>query len=812
MPTLAEQLSHALADRYRIERELGAGGMATVYLAEDLKHHRKVAIKVLRPELSALLGAERFLREIELTAGLQHPNILPLFDSGAASHGSRVAGHETRDPQPATFLYYVMPFIAGESLRDKLAREGALPITTAIQLLREVADALAKAHQSGIVHRDIKPENILVSDGHAIVMDFGIAHAASGATSGGTGTALTALGMSVGTPAYMAPEQAAADPHIDARADLYAFGVVAYEMLTGRPPFTGGTAQQLIAAQMATPPEPVTRTRPAIPVALADVVMRCLAKHPADRPQSAGEVVAALDGLSQATAHRRPAWRLRVAAGAVLLAAAALLAWRLFGTGAGASPAALADHIAVLPFESLGGDSANAYLADGIATDLTAALARIPGLSVVPRSSAFAHRGRTAREAARTLGVPGIVEGTIGRVNGRLRVTVSLDDPAREAVLWSASYDQDESGIFSLHDSIATGIAGALDIALSPTTAQRLATPGTRNVEAHDLVLRSSYLAARADNETSAREAITLAERAIALDSTYAAAWSALAIAWYHMADDYVSPHEALPQMLPAARRAVALDPQSAESFALVGSFLTTYQQDCNGGTRELQTALALDSTNGQANIGTAWQLWGNGQTQAALAHVRRAVRFNPLAPDVLEPAAHISLGAGMAADAETYCERLHELDPGARCHVELLLARGSYQDAVREARALVAASPANVRGRMMLARALALAGDTASARSELAAIAVHARTHYVDEYLMAITTLALGQRTEALDWLDRGFQSDAVWMCLVGVDPRLRPLHGEKRFNALLRRLGLEGGSPGAARNSDETRSGGQS
>jgi serine/threonine-protein kinase len=793
-------LGVALADRYRIERELGAGGMATVYLAEDLKHRRKVAIKVLRPELSAVLGAERFLREIELTAGLQHPNILPLFDSGAA----RVEGREPRvarptlDSRPSTLLYYVMPFVQGESLRDKLAREGALPIGAATQLLREIADALAKAHQSGIVHRDIKPENILVSDGHAIVMDFGIAHAASGATiAGGTGTALTGLGMSVGTPAYMAPEQAAADPHIDARADLYALGVVAYEMLSGRPPFTGGTAQQLIAAQMATPPEPVTRARPAIPAALADVVMRCLAKHPADRPQSAGEVVAALDRLSWVTGPRRPAWGLRIAAGAVALVAVALLAWRLIGTGAGASPAAIADHIAVLPFEALGGDSANAYLADGIATDLTAALARIPGLSVVPRSSAFALRGRTARDAAKALGVPGIVEGTIGRVNGRLRVTVSLDDPAHEAVLWSASYDQDESSIFSLHDSIATGIAGALDIALSPTTARRLATPGTRNVAAHDLVLRSSYIAARADNEGAAREAVALAEQAIALDSTYAAAWSALAIAWYHMADDYVAPHEAVPHMLSAARRAVALDPQSAESFALVGSFLTTYQQDCNGGTRELQTALALDSTNGQANIGTAWQLWGNGQTDAALAYVHRAVRFNPLAPDVLEPAAQISLGAGMADEADTYCQRLRELDPGSRCHVELLLSRGAYRDAVREARALAAASPANIRYRMTFARALALSGDTASARPELAAIASYARTHYVDEYLMAITMLALGRRAEALDWLDRGFRSDAVWMCLVGVDPRFRQLRGEPRFDELRRRLGLGSGLP---------------
>ncbi|MGE5231559.1 MAG: serine/threonine-protein kinase, partial [Deltaproteobacteria bacterium] len=237
---MTDGLRAALADRYRIERELGQGGMATVWLAEDLRHRRQVAVKVLEPSLAQALGAERFLREIRIAAGLTHPHILPLLDSGEAGG----------------FLYYVMPYIAGESLRQKLAREGALPVAESARLLREIVDALAKAHRVGVIHRDIKPENVLLADGHALVTDFGVAKAVSDA--GGDGT-LTMAGMAVGTPAYMAPEQAAGDPHVDQRADLYAVGVVAYEMLTGRPPFTGATPQQVLAAHVTTPPDPVAK-------------------------------------------------------------------------------------------------------------------------------------------------------------------------------------------------------------------------------------------------------------------------------------------------------------------------------------------------------------------------------------------------------------------------------------------------------------------------------------------------------------------------------------------------------------------------
>ncbi|MEO8296158.1 MAG: protein kinase, partial [Gemmatimonadota bacterium] len=310
MSTIAEQLTKALADRYVIERELGAGGMATVYLAHDIKHDRKVAIKVLRPELAQVLGADRFIQEIRTIAHLQHPNILPLFDSGVIP-GQSASGHGS-----ATIPYYVMPFIEGESLHARIVREGKLPADQAMRIFREVADALSYAHRHGIVHRDIKPDNILLSESHAIVADFGVAKAVSASVTGGGG--LTTVGMVIGTPAYMAPEQAAGDPTLDHRADIYALGALGYEMLTGEEMFPGRTPQAVIAAHITEAPAPLARRVPTASPAFAALVMRCLEKDPAKRPQHAAEIIAPLDAISPVRASR-PRWMLWALAAAVMV-------------------------------------------------------------------------------------------------------------------------------------------------------------------------------------------------------------------------------------------------------------------------------------------------------------------------------------------------------------------------------------------------------------------------------------------------------------------------------------------------------------
>jgi serine/threonine-protein kinase len=357
---MADQLGRiaaALAEHYRVEREIGAGGMATVYLAEDLKHHRRVAVKVLRPDLAASLGPERFLREIEVAARLTHPHILPLLDSGEAGG----------------FLYYVMPFVEGQSLRARITRDRELPINEAVRLVRDVVDALAHAHAHGVVHRDIKPDNVLVADRHALVTDFGVAKAISEATGR---QQLTTAGVALGTPAYMAPEQAAADPHVDHRADIYAVGAMAYELMTGAPPFAGPTPQAVLAAHLTEAPEPVSRRRVSVPPPLESVIMRCLEKRPADRWQSAGELLDAIENVTTPTLGTTPAgtapvtavprqrrWIAGAAAGAAGLVALSVVLWRgrVAASEDGMAPAArpLGDRpwVIVAAFDGTGGDN-----------------------------------------------------------------------------------------------------------------------------------------------------------------------------------------------------------------------------------------------------------------------------------------------------------------------------------------------------------------------------------------------------------------------------------------------------------------------
>ncbi len=398
------RLSAALADRYRFERELGHGGMATVYLAEDLKHHRRVAVKVLRPELAASIGAERFLREIETTANLRHPHILPLYDSGDVADPGDSAGER--------FLFYVMPLVEGETLRARLDRERQLPIDEALRIAREVSDALSYAHARGVIHRDIKPENILLESGHAVVADFGIARAvgAAGADS------LTGTGITVGTPAYMSPEQASADHDLDGRSDLYALGCVLYEMLAGQPPFTGPTVEAIVRQHLIAEPPPVTNLRPAVPGSVLVALQRALAKNPADRfnpvaqfsdalrvnePQAASASIAPPAALPRRRS-RLTAISAIAAIGAIVLIAA-FTAWRRLAPTGEARP----KSIAVLPFESVGGDTANIYFAEGIADELTTALTAVAGLRVAATSSAFTYRGKTvdAREVGKALNV-----------------------------------------------------------------------------------------------------------------------------------------------------------------------------------------------------------------------------------------------------------------------------------------------------------------------------------------------------------------------------------------------------------------------
>ncbi len=452
-------LAAALADRYTLEREVGAGGMATVYLAQDLKHERKVALKVLRQELTSAMGAERFPREIKTVAQFNHPHILSLYDSGEAQG----------------FLYYVMPFVEGESLRERLTREKQLPINDAVRILREVADALAYSHARGVIHRDIKPGNVLLSGRHAVVTDFGVAKALTASAADKS----TTVGIAVGTPQYMAPEQAMGDGTVDHRADLYALGILGYEMLAGRPPFDAATAQALLAAHVMETPVDLQLVRPGVPPVLSDAIMRCLAKNPADRWQSAEEFVTRLEALSgtpsggmtptdtrpfKAFGTRPARSRVPLMAGIGGLAVVGAVAAYLVTQG-GAGGGGI-ERIGVMPIEDISGQ--DSVFVAAMHADLTNALTRTNLAGVAPRSAMMRYRdgSKTTREVAGELDLGAVVEATVFRAGNIMRINVQFLDPVTTRSLWSDTYETDVSDVLAAQrdvvERVATGIGGAL--------------------------------------------------------------------------------------------------------------------------------------------------------------------------------------------------------------------------------------------------------------------------------------------------------------------------------------------------------------
>jgi len=532
MTDVVDRLQTALSARYRIEREVGAGGMATVYLAQDLKHDRQVAVKVLRTELAAALGKERFLQEIKIAAGLHHPHILPLFDSGEADG----------------FLFYVMPYEEGQSLREKLGREGELPITETVRILKDVVDALAHAHKRGVVHRDIKPDNVLLSDRHAMVTDFGVAKAVSEARGR---EQLTTAGVALGTPAYMAPEQAAADPHIDHRADIYAVGALAYELLTGRPPFLGTTPQMVLSAHIAENPEPVTKFREAVPPALELLVLRCLEKKPADRWQSAEEMLPHLEALATPSGGTTPIGTIGIdrprrrwgviglaTAVVVVLAAVVVAKWIPFGGGVELNP----NRVLVIPFDNRTGDESLEQIGAMAADWLTEGLWELAGVvEPVPveqvrqllraQAEGSAAPGMNTEGLAEATGAGTVVSGSYYQRGDSLEFQAQVFSAIEGTILGGtqpvSGSVEDPGKAIGLMRGYVTGILAArFDPLMRIEIPASVRPPSYEAFQAY-----SSGLSAWVDGDFT--EALRHLERASALDTTYVRA-SILAISAYH--------------------------------------------------------------------------------------------------------------------------------------------------------------------------------------------------------------------------------------------------------------------------------------
>lgn len=638
LPAPLDALHEALAGAYTIDRELGGGGMSRVYLAHDVTLERRVVIKVLASELVTGISRERFRREVLLSARLQHPNIVPVLDAGEAGG------------QP----YFVMAYVDGEPLNARLDREGKLANAEAVRIMRDVARALAYAHAQGVVHRDIKPGNVLLTSGAAVVADFGIAKAlAAGLHSSGDdhGT-LTRVGMSVGTPAYMSPEQAASDPRTDHRADLYSLGLMAYEMLSGENPMSRTTPAETLAAHLTYTPAPVHVLRPAMSRSLAALVMQCLEKNPANRPQDAGAIAEALEDPSmvsgvdvktsdvQAVMHGWRRRRVLIGAGAVLAVAAIGLAlWQRAPNEGGSRTAAVAvplsPAIAVLPFATISADSTDAYLAAGMTDQLTSALARVPGWRVASRRSVEQYQNRDTTNAAfaKSLGLTHVVEGAVQRQGDRLRIAVRLVDGGSGFSLWSDVFEYVMADIFAVQDEIAARIADAISgtIGGSPADSAVVATDktdGTAHPEAYEHYLRARFLFARRD-AASLRESLKEFQQATRIDSAFARAYAGIANV-YGVLPLYANVPRAQVQdsAMRAAERAIAADSSVADGFAARGS-LHNAAWNWTQGEADLRRAIALDSTHAGAHHAMITPLYDPLRALPQFADILRAARLD---------------------------------------------------------------------------------------------------------------------------------------------------------------------------------------
>ena len=752
--------------------------MATVFLAEDLKHHRKVAIKVLKPELAVALGAERFLREIETTANLRHPHILPLYDSG----------------QAAEFLYYVMPFVDGESLRDRLQREKQLPIEEALQISREVADALGYAHSRGVVHRDVKPENILLEGGHAVVADFGIARAVSAAG----GERLTSTGMAVGTPYYMSPEQAAAGEDVDGRSDLYSLGCVLYEMLAGQPPFTGPTAQAVTRQHLVTQAAPITDLRPTVPPSIAGALARTLAKNPADRFNPAAQFVQALTSAAQApapTAQGQPSAAKQPRFGALvtglLVVAIAAAAWVLKPSEYGSRATRGVERIAVLPMDNQTGDAGQDFFADGMTRELIGVLTDA-GVRVLGHRAVAPYRQSTlpAPQIAKELGVDAIVTGSVLRAGEEVQVAAELIDPATGENLWARTFSRSAAGVVSLQHEIAAEIAKGIHARLTPEQEQVLGTSRTVNPEAYaQYLLGAEQVNVRSPD--GYRRALEHLHRSVALDSTFAPAWASLAMDHAVGLFFAIVPLDSAAAAEAAAARALALDPELGD--ALIARSMARLLRDWDfaaAGQSFEEGVRKNPSTMGLAVY--AWYPWLGGQVDKAIAATSRLIDLEPTTAQWHSDMGWWHFAGGDTAAARAAGVRAISLDSTFYEPYHFI----AWIDAM--GRDIEAASQSLARAtklaggdfwlRETLGRYITVqAGDTATVRKALA------RTSKTPLAQRALLSSAIGDTTAMYDLFGRAIDTrdpDALWM--LNSFPALRPLRKDPRYQALLERMKL--------------------
>jgi serine/threonine-protein kinase len=743
VPDITSRLQAALDERYRIEDEIGRGGAATVYLAEDLKHGRKVVIKVLRPEPTGY-EPQRFLREIRIAARLSHPRILPLHDSGECDG----------------LLWFVMPYAGCETLRDRLEREGALPVTESLRLARAVAAALAYAHRLEVIHRDIKPENILLQSGEPVIADLGVATALSAA---GGDPYITDCGLAVGTPAYMSPEQASAESGVDGRADQYSLACMLYEMLAGAPPFAGTGARATMARHAIETAAPVRTHRPNVPLAVERALERALAKAPGDRFPDLDAFVAALDAP---VAELEPAAGLRA--------------------------------VAVLPFVNASADPENEYFSDGITEELITALTQVEGLEVASRTSVFALKGERAdvRTLGSRLGVSTVLEGSVRRAGQRLRITARLINVRDGRTLWSERYDRELADVFAIQDEIARTIVDTLRATLLHDLGDPVPVRYTANLKAYHLYLKGRHAWNRR-TQGSIAEGIRFFEAAIAEDAGYALAYTGLADSYALQLDYRGAPvREGLERARTEAQRALLLDDSLAEAHTSLAWVIFVYDWDWPLAARHFRRALELNPRYPVARQWHAWFQIAMGRTQLALSEARQAIVLDPASVSIRRTMGWLLYYARQPELALDQLRRALMMDPGAEETHRLLglahLQRGQLDDAEAAFREAIAVSGSPALAEAGLGAVAVAQGRPEEARRRLAELEQRRREHYVTPVALAILSAALHDADAAFGWLEQARQERRGWLAYLNVEPMLDGLRDDRRFGPLRERMRL--------------------
>ena len=740
-PDLRDQLQHTLGASYTLERELGGGGMSRVFVAEDTALGRSVVVKVLPPEMASGVSIERFKREITLAARLQHPHIVPLLSAG----------------ETGGLPYFTMPFVEGESLRARLARGEEVPLKAAMHLLREVASALAYAHRKGVIHRDIKPENVLITEQHAMVTDFGVAKAISAATHADA-DGLTAVGVALGTPAYMAPEQVAGDPGTDHRADIYAFGVIAYELLAGRAPFAGRTAQALMAAHVLETPEAISSRRVGVPAELSALVMRCLEKSPDNRPQSAEDILRRLDDVPATHREQKDA----------------------------------RPSIAVLPMVNTSGDPENEHFSDGLTDELIGVFSKVDGITVTGRTSTFALKGKglSVRAITDLLHVEHALEGSVRRAGDRLKVRVQLVN-ADGSVIWSESYDRRLEDVFAVQEEIAQAVVRALEVKLVAARGP-LVRPATKDLTAYDLFLKGRYVR-RGMAPDQMRLAIQYFERAVARDPSYARAYAWLSDThWLQIVLASRPTSEEVPLAREYATAALALDSSLAEAYWAMAQLLAGFDWDRPGAEHAFKRAIVLDPGFEEARHLYGIFLFHWSRIDEAEAELTRTLEIDPLLAAAHHTFGRLHLSMRRPDQAITHLREALTLEPMfSLAHSQLghaYLQKGMSAEAITEFEA--GARIGSASDKAHLAYGYARVGRHEDAKAILANLV--SPGNYPPPFHMALAYVGLGDHNEAFRWLEQAREEHAPWLITVNVDRAFDPLRVDSRFGDIVRSMAL--------------------